>query len=77
MAALYATMKGYPVITSENNCCHSISQDINSFATSEFPTEFDIEPMRSKLCFWLSNCQYSRFELSDGYCWEDILKRQG
>lgn len=77
MAALYATMKGYPVITSENNCCHSISQDIDAFATSEFPTEFDIEPMRSKLCFWLSNCQYNRFELSDGSCWEDILKRQG
>jgi hypothetical protein len=77
MAALYASLKGYPVITSENNCCYSISQDIDNFQHSAWPQEFDIEPMRAKLCFWLSHCQYNRFEIGNGECWKDILIRQG
>ncbi len=73
MVALEATLKGIPVITSENSCCVRVSYDIDLYKDQIVPEEFNIEPVnRQPLLYWLANNQYKRREIEDGSAWKMI-----
>lgn len=77
MSALEATRLGYPVITSENNCCYPISFKIVDLHSSN-NNAFDKEPPgRHRLFSWLANNQFSRNELYDGSAWDSLKERRG
>ena len=73
MAALEATLKGIPVITSENSCCIHTSFAIGDLAD---PLVFNHEPEnRRKLVYWLPHNQWNRRQLEDGTAWKELVER--
>jgi len=76
MSALEASLKGIPIITNKHNCCYPISFTLNNLMEDMNNPLFDIEPNRLDLCKWLSNCQFSREEISNGTAWKLLLETQ-
>lgn len=73
--ALEATIRGIPVIVSENNACHSISFSLNDINSDLNNRKFLNEPKRKKLFNWLSNNQFNLEELKNGFAWEMLNKQ--
>ena len=74
MVALEAVRKGYPVITDIHNCCASVSfkwEDIKALHNKDL--QFDIEPNRKELFYWLSDNQFTVKELKSGSAWSRAL----
>ena len=70
MVALEALRKGYPVVTDVHNSCYSISNSFNDItALHDRHEEFDEEPNRRKLFYWLADNQYTKKEISSGSAW--------
>ena len=71
MVALEATMKGIPVITSENSCCNRVSFNLDVYSKQHDPEEFNAEPVnRAPLLFWLAYNQWKRRDIEDGTAWK-------
>lgn len=71
MAALQATMKGIPVITSENSCCNKVSFSLDVYKDQHDPEEFNTEPLnRSHLLFWLAANQWKMRDIESGNAWK-------
>jgi hypothetical protein len=76
MVALEATMKGIPVITSENSCCTKVSFNLDVYNNQLHPEEFNIEPInRVPLLYWLAYNQWKRRDIEDGTAWR-MLQEQ-
>jgi len=70
MVALEATMKGIPVITSENSCCNRVGYSLDVYKDQHDPKEFNVEPInRAPLLFWLSYNQWKHRDIEDGTAW--------
>jgi hypothetical protein len=75
MVALQATLDGIPVITTDQNCCWPVSFPMEVFDNNNIkPREFDQEPDRVKLVYWLSYNQFTATELENGYCYRQLEK---
>ena len=69
MVALKATLMGIPVITNQHNCCYPISFKVKDIQPDMSNLNFDIEPNRTKLVRWLSQCQFSNDQIHSGIAW--------
>ena len=70
MVALEATLKGIPVITSENSCCTRISFSLEDFKDNPMPEAFNTEPLnRQALLNWLAFNQWKFSEIESGKAW--------
>lgn len=70
-AALEATMKGWPVITSENSCCTRVSFNLDVYKNQSDPIEFNTEPLnRRHLLFWLAANQWKLRDIESGNAWK-------
>ena len=70
MVALEATMKGIPVITSENSCCNRVSYNLDIYKGQHDPKEITVEPVnRAPLLFWLAYNQWKLRDIEDGTAW--------
>ena len=69
MVALKATLMGIPVITSQHKCCYPISFKVKNIQTDMSNPNFDVEPNRTKLVRWLSQCQFSNDQIHSGTAW--------
>lgn len=77
MVALEATRKGYPVITDVHNSCYSISNGWNDIlALHNKHAEFDKEPSRRELFYWLSDNQFTLKEIKSGNAWLKVLNTE-
>ncbi len=73
MVALEATMKGIPVITSENSCCVRVSYNLDVYKNQCDPQEFNMEPINRKpLLYWLAYNQWKRSSIEDGTAWQHL-----
>ena len=70
--ALDATLMGFPVIVSQNNCCYDLSFKLSDLNQGVDNPIFDQEPDRIKLCKWLSYCQFKLEEIKNGFAWKTI-----
>lgn len=73
MVTIEATRQGIPVITTNHNPCQSISFNFKNIIE---PNKLDVEPNRKDLFYWLSYCQYSQKERTNGVAWKHILEHQ-
>ena len=69
MVALKATLMGIPVITNQHNCCYPISFKVKDIQPDMSNLNFDVEPNRTKLVRWLSQCQFSNDQIHSGIAW--------
>ena len=69
MVALKATLMGIPVITNQHNCCYPISFKVKNIQPDMSNLNFDVEPNRTKLVRWLSQCQFSNDQIHSGIAW--------
>ena len=69
MVALKATLMGIPVITNQHNCCYPISFKVKNIQPDMSNPNFDVEPNRTKLVRWLSQCQFSNDQIHSGIAW--------
>ena len=70
MVALEATLKGIPVITSENSCCNRVSYKLDVYNNQLDPEEFNSEPLnRAPLLYWLAYNQWKMRDIEDGTAW--------
>jgi hypothetical protein len=73
MVTVEATRQGIPVITSHHNACAPISFGFNHITE---PNKLDVEPSRRDLFYWLSCCQFSEKERTNGVAWDHIVRKQ-
>ena len=70
MVALEATLKGIPVITSENSCCKHVSFQLEDIM---HPGVFDREPTNRQLLLnWLACNQWKIASLDNGTAWSRL-----
>lgn len=73
MATIQALRQGIPVICPEHNACTPVSKKIADIMDD---VKLDREPQRKNLFFWLSYCQFSEKERTNGTAWHQIRKHQ-
>jgi len=75
MVALEATLKGIPVITSDQSCCMRVSYNLDLYKNQVVPEEFNVEPLNRKpLLYWLAHNQWKRRDIEDGRAWSDLQR---